>query len=106
MPPCIIGAVIMKITSNSNITSIKLTTLISAFSSRRCRRRRNAISDHALAHEQRDERSAEALHLAVELIQPIGEDVVPERRRNSDGERGGRRDERFGYTRCDRGKIA
>ena len=34
-PPCIIGAVIMKITSRSSITSIRLTTLTSALSSKR-----------------------------------------------------------------------
>src|SRR5262245_56850157 len=82
IPPCIIGAVIMKITSSSSITSIKLTTLISAFSSKRARRRRRGISDEPFAHEQRDQRRAEAFHLSVEAVQTAREDVVSERRRN------------------------
>ena len=39
-PPCIIGAVIMKITMSSIITSMRLTTLISALSGVRSPRRR------------------------------------------------------------------
>jgi hypothetical protein len=40
-----IGAVIMKMTSSSIITSIRLTTLISAFNSARARPRRKLIVD-------------------------------------------------------------
>jgi hypothetical protein len=42
-PPCIMGAVIMKITISSSITSMRLTTLISAFSAIRSPRVRRAI---------------------------------------------------------------
>src|SRR5918992_3561997 len=104
-PPCIIGAVIMKITSRSNITSIRLTTLISAFSASRSRRRR-ATSDVPFAHEQRDQRRAERLEQTFDPIEPIGEDVVRERCRNRDRERRRRRDQRFGDARRNRRQIA
>src|SRR5215510_516353 len=105
MPPCIIGAVIMKITSNSNITSIKLTTLMSAFSSKRSRRRRSAMSDQPLAHEQRNQSTAEALHLTIESIETARKDVVPESRRNGDRQRRGRRRQRLADARSHSGKI-
>src|SRR5215813_1274119 len=105
IPPCIIGAVIMKITSRSNITSIKLTTLMSAFSSKRSRRRRRAISEQSLAHEQRNEHAAEALHLPVEPIETTREDVVAERRGNRHCERRRRRRQRLADTGSDSGKI-
>src|SRR5919201_6759944 len=104
-PPCIIGAVIMKITSSSNMTSMRLTTLISAFSASRSRRRRGT-SDVALAHEQRDHRRSERLEQALDAIEPAGEDVVGEGRRNRDRERGGRRDERFAHAQRERPQVA
>src|SRR6476619_2963294 len=84
-PPCIIGAVIMKMTSKSSMTSIKLTTFTSAFRSNRWRRRRLDISDPSLANEERDQGRPEALHLSVEAVDASREDVVPEGRRNGDG---------------------
>src|SRR5512138_564646 len=105
-PPCIMGAVIMKMTSNNSITSIKLTTFTSAFSSYRCRRRWRRISDFAFAHEQRDHRGAESLQPAVEAIEPAGEDVVAERGRNRDGQRGSGRRERLADAGCDGRQVA
>src|SRR6185437_9975514 len=104
-PPCIIGAVIMKITSNSSITSIKLTTLTSALRSNRSRRRRRGTLDSAFAHEQRDRGRAEAFHARVEPIEPAGEDVVAEGCRNGDGERNGGGDQRLRHARSDRRQI-
>src|SRR6185437_1804271 len=104
-PPCIIGAVIMKITSSSSITSIKLTTLTSALRSNRSRRRRRGTSDPAFAHEQRDRGRAEAFHARVEPIEAAGEDVVAEGCRNGDGERNGGGDQRLRHARGDRRQI-
>src|SRR5262245_61495762 len=95
----------MKITSKSNITSIKLTTLMSAFNSKRSRRRRRDISNHSLPHEQRNEHAAEALHLPIEPIETAREDVVAERRRNRDCERRSRCRQRFADARRHSGKI-
>src|SRR5439155_4273242 len=86
-PPCIIGAVIIKITSRSSITSIKLTTFTSAFSSKRWRRRRPGTSDPPFSHHERDHGRAEALHCAIESIQSARENVVAEGRRDRDGQR-------------------
>src|SRR3954467_5532320 len=105
-PPCISGAVIMKITSRSSITSIRLTTLTSALRSYRCRRARRAISDLSFAHEQRDQGGVEAFHPAVEPVQTAGEDVVAERRRNRHAERGRGGDQRFGDAGRDGAQIA
>src|SRR5690349_4803917 len=85
----------MKITSSRSITSIRLTTLISAFSGSSRRRRPRAILEPPLATEHRDQCRPEPLEQIVETIQPIGEDVVTERRRDGDAERRGGRDERF-----------
>src|SRR5262245_30001313 len=104
-PPCIIGAVIMKITNSSSITSIRLTTLMSALRSKRCRRRIPGISDSSLADEKRDHGHAEALERAIEAIETSREDVVPKCGRNGDGERGCRGDQGFGDARRNRGQI-
>src|SRR6478736_2004529 len=84
-PPCIIGAVIMKMIINSIITSIRLTTLISALSTRRSRPRRrrdirscplaqsapldnrgrSAPLDHSLSDHERDQLRPDALELAL-----------------------------------------
>src|SRR6476469_7496442 len=93
-PPCIIGAVIMKITRSSRITSIRLTTLRSAFSGSPSRRRRSTLQ-LSLAHEHRDHGGAEPLEGVREPIEPVREDVVPERRGNGDAERRRRGDERL-----------
>src|SRR6185369_11203095 len=87
-PPCIIGAVIMKITSSRSITSIRLTTLISAFNGS-SRRRPRAILEPPLAAEHRDQRRPESLQQVVETVEAIGEDVVAERRRDGDAQRRG-----------------
>src|SRR5918992_2937639 len=92
-PPCIIGAVIMKITRSSSITSIKLTTLISALSASRSRRRR-ATSDVSFAHEQGDEGRAEGLEQSLDPVQTAREDVVRERRGKAPRGRGGCGDHR------------
>src|SRR5712675_1945566 len=94
-PPCIIGAVIMKMIINSIITSIRLTTLISALSTSRSRpRRRRDISscplgrcealDHALSDHQRDELRSDTLELSFDLVEARSEDVVREYRGNRD----------------------
>src|SRR5207237_598084 len=101
-PPCIIGAVIMKMIISSIITSMRLTTLISALRGSRSRPRpRRAISslsrkycrrssDHALSHHQRDKLRCNALQLAFDLVEPGREDVVREHCRNryAQGRRG------------------
>src|SRR3954471_2909831 len=105
-PPCIMGAVIMKITSSSSITSIRLTTLISALSGSPSRRRRRATLEPPLAAEHRDERRAESLEQVVESVQPIGEDVVAERCRDGDAQRRSRRDQRFRDARRDGREVS
>src|SRR5918992_2614267 len=104
-PPCIIGAVIMKITSNSSITSIRLTTLISALSARRSRRRR-ATSDVPFADEERDHRRAERLEESFDPVQAAGEDFVGERRRDRDRQRRRRRNQRLGDAWRDGRQVA
>src|SRR4051812_27563784 len=104
-PPVIIGAVSMKITSSSIITSMRLTTLISAFRCIRSRPRRRRTSDPAFAYQPRDDRRAKVFHHQIEAIQPMREDVVCERRWNRDGERRGRRDQRLRHARSDGGEI-
>src|SRR6476661_3193126 len=89
-PPCIIGAAIMKITSSRSITSIRLTTLISALSA--SSRRRCRILEPSFAQQHRDHRRAETLEQVVEAIQPVREDVVAERGWNGHGQRRGRGD--------------
>src|SRR5450759_4049634 len=98
-PPCINGAVIMKMMSSSRITSISDTTLMSALSGVRspCVRRRTL--DAPLAGHQRNDLRAEALELAVEAVEPRGEDVLGEGRGDRDGERRRRGDERLRHAR-------
>src|SRR3954468_16982033 len=98
-PPCMIGAVIMKITMRSIITSMRLTTLISAFSGVRSPRRRCMLLDPPLANHQRDQLGAEAFELTVQPIHAVREDVVPEHRRNGHGQRGRGGDQRLSNTR-------
>src|SRR5512146_203443 len=105
-PPCIMGAVIMKMTSNSSITSIRLTTFTSALSSYRCRRRWRRISDFAFADEQRDHRGAESFQSTVEAIESAREDVVAERGRDRDGQRRGGRGERLADAGCHGRQVA
>src|SRR5712671_5919838 len=116
-PPCIIGAVIIKMIINSIITSIRLTTLISALSTRRSRpRRRRDISsfplgrstplDHALSDHQRDELRSDTLELPFDLVETRSEDVVREHRWNRDAQRRRRRYQRLGDARSDSADVA
>src|SRR5581483_9679248 len=104
-PPCIIGAVIMKITMSSIITSIKLTTLISAFSGSPSARRRRATLDPPLPNHHGNDLGAEPLELALESVQPVGEDVVPEHGRDGHGERSRSGREGFGHPRRDGAQV-
>src|SRR3954463_7630723 len=85
-PPVIIGAVNMKMTNSSIMTSIRLTTLISALRCIRSRPRRRLILDAPLADQTGDDGCAEALHHQIEPVQPVREDVVAECRRDRDSE--------------------
>src|SRR5512140_157885 len=105
-PPCMRGAVIMKMTSRSIITSMSDTTLMSALSGVRspCVRRR--MLDAPLAGHQRDDLRTEAFEFAVESIEPGGEDVVREHRRDGDGQCGGCGHERLGDAGRHRPEVA
>src|SRR2546423_1982920 len=109
-PPCIIGAVIMKMIIGNIITSIRLTTLISALraSLPRPRPRRaissflvefdNALgraSDHSLSHHQRDQLGAYTFQLAFDPVESRSEDVVGKDGRNRDAQRRRSCDQRF-----------
>src|SRR6185437_453439 len=76
-PPVIMGAVIMKITMSSIMTSMRLTTLMSAFSAKP-RPRRRAILDPPLAHHHGDDVRAEVLQIVFQSIDPVRKNVVPE----------------------------
>src|ERR1035437_6854487 len=86
-PPCMIGAVIMKITMSSIITSISETTLISALSGVRSPRERRRMLDPPLSRHQCDHLRSEAVELAVEAVELRRENVIPEHGGNGDGER-------------------
>src|SRR5919109_705994 len=103
-PPCIIGAVIMKITSSRNITSMRFTTLISAFSASRSRRRR-ATSDVPFAHEQGNHRRPKRLEETFDPVETARENVVRKGRWDRDCQRGGSRHQGLGDARRDRGEI-
>ena len=105
-PPCIIGAVIMKITSSSIITSIRLTTLISA------------LSGMSLAPAARHARSRPFAHHAARSA-PMPKPRARRRcgsagwrrccsrtPRDRDAQRRGRRDERLGNARRDRADVS
>src|SRR5688500_5749376 len=95
----------MKITSSSNITSIRLTTLICELSAS-SRRRGRAILDAAFPYQQRYHRRAEPLEQVVEPVEPVGEDVVAERGGNGDAERSRGSHERFGDAGRHRRKVS
>src|SRR5512142_3450140 len=94
----------MKTTSSSSMTSMRLTTLISALSASPSRRRR-ATLDLPLANHHRDDLRSEGLELAVDAVHAICEEVVAEDGGDGDGERGRGRDERFGDARRDRADV-
>src|ERR1035437_6645961 len=85
-PPCMMGAVIMKITIRSIITSISETTLISALSGARSPRERRRMLDLSFARHQCDHLGSEAVEFAVEAVEVRREDVIPEHRGDGDGE--------------------
>src|SRR5471030_794709 len=101
-----IGAVIMKITMSSIITSISETTLISAFSGERSPRARLRMLDPAFSSHQRDHLGSEAVEFAVEAVEFRRKNVIPEDGGNGDGQRDRRRRQRLGDTRRDRAEIA
>src|SRR5437868_9155684 len=120
-PPCTVGAVIMKMIISSIITSIRLTTLISALSASRSRPRpRRAIrrfpvvqrlrtiesSDHSLSHHQCDQLRADAFQLTLDLVEAGSENVVREDSRNRHAERRRRRDQRLGDAGSHRANVA
>src|ERR1700737_4011856 len=84
-PPCIIGAVIMKMIMSSIMTSMRLTTLISALSTSRSRPRRGA-TDYSLSGHECDQLRTEALELSFDLVETGREDVVRENGGNRDAE--------------------
>src|SRR6185312_4351984 len=101
-----IGAVIMKITMSSIITSISETTLISALSGVRSLRPRRRISDPSLASHERDHLGAKAIELTVKAVELRCKNVIPEHRGNGDSQRRGRRDERLGHAGRNGAKVA
>src|SRR2546423_40954 len=120
-PPCIIGAVIMKMIISSIITSIRLTTLISALSGSRSRPRprrairRNPVvqtmrelqsSDHPLSYHQCDQLRGNAFQLAFDLVETRSKNVVCEHRRNRHAERCRRRNQSLGHAWRHRAHVA
>src|SRR3954468_17410244 len=97
-PPVIIGAVNMKMTSSSIMTSMRLTTLISALRCIRSLPRRRLILDASLADEASNDGCAEALHHQIEAVQAVCEDVVAERRGTRARQRRRRSDQRLRHT--------
>src|SRR5512139_3548437 len=80
-PPCIIGAVIMKMMRSTNATSTSDVTLMSALSGARARRR-DAILDVPRARQRRDQLAGEPLELAGHEVLARAEDVVRDHRRD------------------------
>src|SRR5690606_30617763 len=84
MPPCMIGAVIMKMISSTNATSIRFVRLISELMRICCRRelRIARMLEPPLARERADELARETVQLAAEAVDAVHEVVVRDRRRN------------------------
>src|SRR5439155_7049487 len=101
-PPCMIGAVIMKMMSSTKATSTREVTLMSALSgSSPWPRsppppRMPAILQPPFAGHRPDDLLREPLELAREQAESVHEEVVRHHRRHRDGEAGDRRDQRFG----------
>src|SRR4051812_16727384 len=95
----------MKITSRSIMTSIRLTTLISALRSMCSFARRRRMSDEPLADELGDHGRSETLHLQVKAVELVRKDVVPESRGNRDRQRCGGSDQGLGHARRDGREI-
>src|SRR5213078_3892767 len=104
-PPCMIGAVIMKMMSSTNATSTSEVTLMSALrGSSPCPRnppplRRPAISQPPFAGHRPDDLLRKALELAREQPETVHEQVVGHHRRDRHGEAGDGRHQRLGDAR-------
>src|SRR5690348_14049326 len=111
-PPCMIGAVIMKMMRRTNATSTSEVTLMSAFSgSSPCPRsppppRRPATLQPPLAGHGPDDLLREALELPREEAQAVDEDVVGHHRGDRDREAGHRGDQRLRHPRGDGADVA
>src|SRR5512141_834704 len=84
IPPCMMGAVIMKMMSSTSATSTRLVMLTSAMreNSSRRRRRRPRMLEPPLPRQRADELAGEALQLPVEGVHPPQEEVVGDDRRD------------------------
>src|SRR5712691_212129 len=110
-PPCMMGAVIMKMMRSTNATSTSDVTLMSALSgSSPCPRSpppptRPATLQPPLASHRPDDLLGEALQLAREEPEAVDEDVVGDHGGHGDREPRDRRDQRLGDARRDRGDV-
>src|SRR5437867_8434198 len=112
-PPCMIGAVIMKMMSNTNATSTSDVTLMSALSgSSPCPRRpppppppRSPAIRSVLPGPASRRSPGQNLELAGEQPQAIDEDVVGHDRGNSDRQAADRSHQRFGDAGRDGGDV-
>src|SRR6266498_5640796 len=104
-PPCMMGAVIMKMISSTNATSTREVTLISAVSgSSPWPRRppppsRPAILEPPLAGHGADDLLGEPFELTRDQSQPVDEEVVGHHRGNRHREPRHGGDQRFGDAR-------
>src|SRR5215470_19362888 len=104
MPVCRIGAVIIKITSNTSITSTSGVTLISA-NAVRVRPLRtlllllNAITLNRLALDEVEQSERKAVHLSRQNFDAVQVAVVTQDRRHRRRDAGRRRDQRLGDAR-------
>src|SRR2546425_4236547 len=112
-PPCMMGAVIMKMMSSTNATSTSEVTLMSALSGSSPWPRspppppsRPATLQPPLARHGADDLLREPFELAGEQPQPIDEQVVRHHGRDGDGEPSDGGDQRFRDARSDRGDVA
>src|SRR5215475_4013840 len=103
MPVCRIGAVIIKITSNTSITSTSGVTLISAKAV--CVRPGrpllllNAIIFHRFAFDEIEQAKREAVHFSRQNPDAVEIVVVTEHRGYRRRDAASRRDQRLGYAR-------
>src|SRR3954468_16101733 len=110
-PPCMIGAVIMKIIRSTSITSTREVTLTSAIRGSSPRwlpsppPRPEAILDQPFPGHGTDQLVREALELAREQPHPIDVDVIGDDRRNSRYQATGSSDQRLGDARGDGSQV-
>src|SRR5574339_580844 len=111
-PPCMMGAVIMKMIKSTNATSTRLVTLMSAFrGSSPCPRSPPPCSKPAMlqppfARHRADQLLGEAFQLAGEETEAIDVEVVGHHGGHGDGEAGDGRHQRFGHAGGNRGDVA